>query len=125
MSNSSPKNKQISVRDLLHYKSANLRHNKYTPNYFADSVYSSVNNTALESVCSERIAYYTKNEEYNLLHTITLVDDFGSIHALKRLRNLLHTSFVGVRIRIIHVGDISDIWYQLRGSLSQKDPIGS
>lgn len=125
LSNSSPKNKQISVRDLLHYKSANLRHNKYTPNYFADSVYSSVNNTALESVCSERIAYYTKNEEYNLLHTITLVDDFGSIHALKRLRNLLHTSFVGVRIRIIHVGDISDIWYQLRGSLSQKDPIGS
>lgn len=83
LSNFSPKNKQISVRDLLHYKSANLRHNKYTPNYFADSVYSSVNNTALESVCSERIGYYTKNEEYNLLHTITLVDDFGSIHSLK------------------------------------------
>ncbi|QHS76413.1 Kre5p [Saccharomyces paradoxus] len=124
LSISSPKNKQTSVRDLLHYKSASLRHNKYTPNYFADSLYSSVNNTVLESICPERIISYTKNEEYNLLHTITLVDDFSSIHALKRLKNLLHISFVGVRMRIIHIGDISDTWLQLRGSFSQKDPIG-
>ncbi|CAI4036615.1 hypothetical protein SMKI_15G4660 [Saccharomyces mikatae IFO 1815] len=125
LSISSSKNKQISVRDLLHYKSASLRHDKYTPNYFADSLYSSTNNTALKNICSDRITSYTKDEKYNLLHTITLVDDFSSIHALERLMNLLDSSFVGVRVRIIHIGNFSDIWFQLRDSLSQNDPIGS
>ncbi|CAI4052341.1 Kre5p SKDI_15G4720 [Saccharomyces kudriavzevii IFO 1802] len=125
LSNSSPKKKQVSVRDLLHYKSANLRHNKYTPNYFADSLYSAVNNTALESIGPNRIMTYIKDEEYNLLHTVTLVDDFNSIYALTRLQNLLNTSFVGVRVRIIHVGGISSVWAQLNDSLSGTDPVNA
>ncbi|EJS41522.1 kre5p [Saccharomyces arboricola H-6] len=123
LSTSSSKNKQVSVRDLLHYKSANLRHNKYIPNYFADSLYSSVNNTALKSIGQDRIMTYTKDKKYNILHTITLVDDFNSINALERLQNLLGISFVGVRIRVIHVGDVSNSWAQLRDSLSKNDPI--
>lgn len=116
---SPPKNKQIKVRDLLHYKSANLRHDKYTPNYFADSLYSSVNNSALENIGKDRVTTYTKDKKYNILHTITLVDDFNSIHALERLQNLLGSSFVGVRVRVIHVGDFSSAWAQLQDSLSK------
>lgn len=122
---SPPKNKQIKVRDLLHYKSANLRHDKYTPNYFADSLYSSVNNSALENIGKDRVTTYTKDKKYNILHTITLVDDFNSIHALERLQNLLGSSFVGVRVRVIHVGDFSSAWAQLQDSLSKNDSTSS
>ena len=125
LSVSSPKNKQVKVRDLLHYKSANLRHNKYTPNYFADSLYSTVNNTALENIGKDRVTTYTKDKRYNILHTITLVDDFNSIHALERLQNLLGSSFVGVRVRVIHLGDLSNAWTQLQHSFSDSDSTSS
>lgn len=110
--------KDIDVRGLLHLKSSNTRSGKYTPDYFVDSSYTSLNNSALQAV-DDRVFEYTKGKEYLTLHTVTLVDDFGSSQALRRLKNLLNTSFVGVRIRMINTGSLTeDGWTKLKSILS-------
>ncbi|GAV48771.1 hypothetical protein ZYGR_0N01760 [Zygosaccharomyces rouxii] len=103
----------IDVRGVLHMKSSETRHMKYTPDYFADSTYTTLDNSALQ-VWDERILEYVKGKEYNLLHTITLVDDFNTLQALKRLHNLIGIKFVGVKFRIIHSGALESNWKILK-----------
>lgn len=103
----------IDVRGVLHLKSSEARHMKYTPDYFADSTYTTLDNTAMQA-WDERILEYFKGEEYNILHTVTLVDDFNTLQALKRLHNLVGIKFVGVKFRIIHSGVLGATWNTLK-----------
>ncbi|QLG73178.1 hypothetical protein HG535_0E02620 [Zygotorulaspora mrakii] len=97
---------QIDVRNILHFKSSIARNSKYTPDYFSDATYTFMNDSALDNL-QDRIAIYVKGNNYNVLHTASLVEDYSTRSALKRLRNLLSTTFSGVRIRIIHTGPLS------------------
>lgn len=111
----------VDVRGILHFKSANCRHTKYTPDYFSDSTYSLINNGELQLI-DGRVFEYVKGKDYNLLHTVTLVDDFNTPQALKKLRNLLNTGFIGVRVRLIHKGALpSSNWNNLKKILSKED----
>lgn len=103
----------LDVRGVLHLKSSDTRHTKYTPDYFADSTYTTLNNTVLQ-LWEDRVLEYTKGKEYNVLHTVTLADDFNTLQGLKRLNNLLRMKFVGVRLRIIHSGSFGANWKNLR-----------
>ncbi|GAV53684.1 hypothetical protein ZYGR_0AK01860 [Zygosaccharomyces rouxii] len=103
----------IDVRGVLHLKSSETRHMKYTPDYFADSTYTTLDNSALQ-VWDERILEYVKGKEYNILHTITLVDDFNTLQALKRLHNLIGMKFVGVKFRLLHSGAFGSNWKILK-----------
>lgn len=108
------------VRKILHLKSADIRDNKYTPDYFSDAIYTFMNNTALYSL-KDRTLTYTKGYVYNIIHTVTLVDDFNTKTALLRLRNILQTNFSGVRIRAIHTGSLSfQTWLKLESWMSKE-----
>lgn len=111
----------VDVRGILHFKSANCRHTKYTPDYFSDSTYSLMNNSELQLI-DDRVFEYIKGREYNLLHTATLVDDFDTAQALKKLQNLLNTGFIGVRVRVVHKGALpSSNWKNLKKILSKGE----
>ncbi|CCD25201.1 Kre5p NDAI_0E03840 [Naumovozyma dairenensis CBS 421] len=113
------------VRSLLHMKSGNARHSKYTPDYFSDAVYTTMNNTVLFEI-QERIVEYVASEEYNLLHTITLFDDFNTLSSLKRLQNLLENTYSGIRVRIIHNGSMKGkTWTKLKKVLEKKKNVKS
>ncbi|QLL34087.1 hypothetical protein HG536_0F04130 [Torulaspora globosa] len=103
MSSEQGPTENIDVRSILHSRSANTRHQKYTPDYFADASYTSLDNTILRTI-DESVVEIVKGEKYVTLHTVTLVDDFSTVIALRRLKNLLNTTFFGVRIRIINSG---------------------
>ncbi|AQZ09155.1 KRE5 (YOR336W) [Zygosaccharomyces parabailii] len=109
----------IDVRGILHLKSSETRHKKYTPDYFADSTYTTMDNTVLD-VWNDRLGEYFKGKEYNVLHTITIVDDFNTVQALKRLYNLVNVKFVGIRFRVIHTGILSSTWNKVKDSSSKS-----
>lgn len=113
------------VRGLLHLRSSNTRHGKYAPDYFVDASYTSLNNTVLRSV-EERVLEHIMGKDYQTLHTVTLSDNFDTTEALQRLKNLLSTSFVGVRIRLIHTGSVkSRNWRKLRTVLPNEADISA
>ncbi|CCF58393.1 hypothetical protein KAFR_0E02400 [Kazachstania africana CBS 2517] len=112
--------KNVDVRALLHLKSADSRHPKYTPDYFADSVYTKSNDNTLNTI-PQNIIEFSFSEKYNILHTITLYDNFDSQIALKRLKALSKIKFHGIRIRMVHSGDVtSSNWISLKNNLSSR-----
>ena len=119
--NGKPSSGSVDVRGMLHLKSASSRHLKYMPEYYADALYSSENLEVLEQIDPQRILTFTFDHNLNVLHTITLVDDFECNDTLKRLRNILKTQFKGIRIRLIHTGDIKSGNWRNLGKLQNKD----
>lgn len=119
---SDPKSvKNMNVRDILHAKSANSRHEKYTPDYFSDASYTPLNNAALKAV-GDSVIEKIKGDNYIVLHTITLVDDFSTSAALKRLKNILNTTFFGVRIRLINSGPLDKTrWRDIKRAVKRSD----
>lgn len=119
------KNMKINVRDLLHSKSTNYRNSKLTPNYFIDSDYTIVNNTALLDI-NDRIFEFVSDNKYNVLHTISLVGDIDSNDMLENLKNLLPVNLNGVRYRLINTGDITSVqWKKLKKFAENNDNIES
>lgn len=117
--NSGKNRKNIDVRGILHLKSSITKNEKYTPNYFSNGIYTTMDNTILVAH-EQRIIDCMINNNLNVLHTITLFDDFGTVEGLQRLNNLLHTKFEGVRIRIFHSGDLSNsIWKKLKSDINK------
>lgn len=120
--NGKPSSGSVDVRGMLHLKSACSRHLKYMPEYYADALYSSENLEILEQIDPQRILTFTFDHNLNVLHTITLVDDFECKDTLRRLRNILKTKFKGIRIRLIHTGDIkSRNWKDLFNLQHKED----
>lgn len=95
----------VNVRGLLHLKSFDRRDSKYLPNFFSDATYSQSNNDVLKKI-GERVIEYIPDDTYNILHTVTLVDDYDSGISLRRMTTLLKSGTSGVRLRFVHVGDI-------------------
>ncbi|KAK5960287.1 Kre5p PWA37_002357 [Arxiozyma heterogenica] len=111
--------KNIDVRGILHLKSSITKNEKYTPNYFSNSIYTTMDNTIL-TTHKQRIIECINNNNLNILHTITLFDNFGTVEGLQRLSNLLSTKFEGVRVRIFHSGDLSDsTWKKLKSQINK------
>lgn len=111
----------IDIRGILHSRSASTRHQKYTPDYFADASYTSLDSAILETI-ADSVVEIVKGEEYATLHTVTLVDDFNTPIALKRLKNLLSTTFFGVRIRIINSSLLDKgRWNGIRKAVKKSD----
>lgn len=116
---------KIKVRDILHLKSFILRNSKYIPDYFSSAIYTVVNNNVLAKF-NKRIVEFAMNSDYNILHTVTLYDDFNTLNALKRLKRLQATKFAGVRIRIFHNGDLSNnIWKKLVTALEDLNNLNT
>ncbi|CCK70314.1 Kre5p KNAG_0E00460 [Huiozyma naganishii CBS 8797] len=110
----------IDVRGLLHLKSATLKHHKYTPDYFSDALYTVMDNDALTN-CGIELSSTTKNKNFKILHTISLVDDFGTLSALQRLYNMITVKFSGVRVRVIHTGEAKDgNWLSVKTALAKS-----
>lgn len=117
--NSGKNSKKIDVRGILHLKSSITKNEKYTPNYFSNGIYTTMDTTVLIAY-KQRIIDCMINNNLNILHTITLFDNFGSVEGLQRLKNLLHSKFEGVRVRIFHSGDLSDlIWRKLESDINK------
>ncbi|EDO15793.1 hypothetical protein Kpol_1040p6 [Vanderwaltozyma polyspora DSM 70294] len=116
--------KDVKVRGLLHLKSGVNRNSRYLPDYFADSVYTYMNNGILENI-RENLIEYIPNKEFNVLHTITLADDFNQLEALNRLESLINISYGGIKIRLINLfDDKSGNWGKLKDAfLKSKDLI--
>lgn len=114
-------NSGLSVRGILHLKSQEVRNLKYIPDHFSDATYTTVDNTALKTLGS-RIVEYTKDGAYNLLHTVTVVDDFNTKSALKKLINLIDINLMGVRFRVVHRGPLTSNWTKLKESLQSGRP---
>lgn len=113
--------KDVDVRGILHLKSSNIRHSKYTPDYFSDATFTSMNNTVLRSI-DDNIIEYIPKKGYNLLHTVTIVDGFTTLDSLKRLDNLINIGFAGVRVRIINRSSKkSVIWSKLQKIFSKSN----
>lgn len=118
--NSGVNPKKIDVRGLLHLKSAVSKNDKYTPDYFSNSLYTSMHDEVLINL-EERIINYTPNVNLNILHTVSIYDDFNTLAGLKRLKKLHDISFEGVRIRIIHNGDVTHYtWKTLKSSIEKS-----
>lgn len=96
--------KDLDVRKLLHSKSLPKRNKKFTTTYFEEATYTRINNTALE-LFKDRVLEQEKYSGYNLLHTITLIDDFNTKSAIDRLHAIVKNKFSGVKFRIIHTGE--------------------
>ncbi|KAL3236615.1 Kre5p [Nakaseomyces bracarensis] len=96
----------LDIRELLHTKSLPKRNTKFTTDYFEEATYTRVNNSVLDFF-KDRILEQEKKTGHNILHTITLVDDFNTEVAIKRLNVISKNKFSGVKLRIIHTGDIS------------------
>lgn len=119
--NSGKNPKKIDVRGLLHLKSAISKNDKYTPNYFSNALYTSMNDQVLSDL-EGRTIDYTLNENLNILHTVSVYDDFNSLEGLKRLKNLQKIGFEGVRLRIIHNGDlIHSTWKKLKSTIENSN----
>ncbi|CAL9736993.1 killer toxin-resistance protein 5 [Monosporozyma servazzii] len=110
---------KIDIRGLLHLKSAISKNDKFTPNYFSNSLYTSMNDAILSNL-GERVINYTPNANLNILHTVSIYDDFNSLAGLKRLKNLQQIGFEGVRIRIIHSGDLTHSTWKTLKSIIEK-----
>lgn len=118
-----PSSGSVDVRGILHLKSASSRHLKYMPEYYADALYSSENLETLEQIDPERILAYTFDRNLNVLHTITLVDDFECNDAVRRLKNIMKTQFKGIRIRLIHTGDKKSENWKALNKLQLKEDV--
>ncbi|CCH58251.1 hypothetical protein TBLA_0A04570 [Henningerozyma blattae CBS 6284] len=112
--------KNINVRGILHLASTDTRHFKYTPDYFVDADYTPINNFALSSI-TDRVLEYINNDNYNTLHTISLVGDIDEEDFIRNINNALSIGFDGVRIRIIHTGSISSRNWKLLKSSKKSD----
>ncbi|GMM59094.1 hypothetical protein DAKH74_057110 [Maudiozyma humilis] len=113
----------VDVRGILHLKSTTSRHLKYLPEYYADALYSTVDLDALMQFDAGRVVSYSFDTKYNVLHTVTLVGDFGKRDSLKRFGNLLKSKFNGIRIRLIHTGDVSCKTWKSLSQVSTKDAL--
>ena len=113
----------VDVRGILHLRSTTSRHLKYLPEYYADTLYTSMDHDELQNFDTKRIVTYQFDNEYNVLHTITLVGDFGRYDSLKRLNNLLKSRFKGIRIRLIHTGEVSCTEWKSLNKVSTKTTV--
>ncbi|SMN20735.1 similar to Saccharomyces cerevisiae YOR336W KRE5 Protein required for beta-1,6 glucan biosynthesis [Maudiozyma saulgeensis] len=113
----------VDVRGILHLKSASSRHLKYMPEYYADALYSSEVLEALSEIEQDRVITYTFDHNYNVLHTITVVDDFDLNDTIRRVYNLLKTKFKGVRVRLIHTGDIKSAQWKNLKKLDSREHV--
>ncbi|SCW01389.1 LAFE_0D11496g1_1 [Lachancea fermentati] len=111
---------EVKVRNLLHSKSFTARNQKFLPDYFQEGTYFRIDVKPLNQL-GERLIRVRDDSEYNLLHTVTLVDDFLSESALERLLNLLESKLLGVRLRVIHRGALSGQWPKLRQHIENRD----
>ncbi|KAH3902866.1 uncharacterized protein SCODWIG_00664 [Saccharomycodes ludwigii] len=105
----------VTARKLLHSDSQPFKRRdlKYTPDYFGDSTYTTENVKAITGL-QGRILVIVPNLEYNILNTLTLVDNFDSCESWKFLCNFLNLKLYGIRIRLIHNGSTkSKYWKQL------------
>ncbi|SCU96310.1 LAMI_0F06106g1_1 [Lachancea mirantina] len=100
------------VRDLLHYKSFTLRDPKYLPDFIQDSTFFTLDLGQLDKLPG-RVIEFKGDEVLNKIHTVTLVDDFGTKSAISRLINLLSIKLFGVRFRLIHKGQLNNHWKQI------------
>ncbi|SCU82140.1 LAFA_0C09296g1_1 [Lachancea sp. 'fantastica'] len=103
----------LTAREILHRRSFTERNLKLAPDYFEDATYYVTNVTALK-LLGTRLVEFTKSTDHNMLHTITIVDDFDTPLGLKRLLNATKIGLLGVRIRAIHTGAESKQWLKMR-----------
>ncbi|SCU80102.1 LAME_0B01618g1_1 [Lachancea meyersii CBS 8951] len=103
----------LTAREILHRRSFTERNLKLAPDYFEDAIYFVTNVTALNSL-GTRMIELSKSDDHDLLHTITVADDFDTPVGLERLLNALKIKLLGVRIRAIHLGRELKQWNKIR-----------
>ncbi|AET39847.1 Kre5p Ecym_5056 [Eremothecium cymbalariae DBVPG len=116
------KSKSENVRDVLHARSFTHRDQRLIPDFFEDAIYTTTNNSIFGTL-KDRVVTYNSDKTYNILHTITLVDDFNTKQAIERLINLINIELKGLRIRLIHKGELSAKWKELCGKIASNDNI--
>lgn len=101
----------VDIRGLLHLKSLSKRNTKFIKDYFIEAAYTRVNESFLKEI-SNRVIQNINDTGHNIIHTITLIDDFNTENALIRLKNIVGVKFNGLKFRVIHTGDIgsSSCW---------------
>ncbi|CEP64838.1 Kre5p LALA0_S14e00430g [Lachancea lanzarotensis] len=103
----------LTAREILHRRSFTERNLKLAPDYFEDATYFVTNTTVLKKL-GTRLLEFTKSRDHNVLHTISIVDDFNTPLALRRLLNASKVGLLGVRIRAIHTGVETKQWNKVR-----------
>ncbi|KAL6942074.1 hypothetical protein ACO0QE_003240 [Hanseniaspora vineae] len=97
-----------------------------TPNIHGDSTYSIENLDGLDEIKNQgRVFEYVKSDVYNVVHTLSVVDDFESPSAWDSLSNIMALHLYGVKLRLIHNGAESKHWNVLKKLLSGTDVVNS
>ncbi|SCU84591.1 LANO_0C01816g1_1 [Lachancea nothofagi CBS 11611] len=108
----------LNAREILHRRSFTERNSKYLPDYFEDASYFVSDVNTLKAL-GKRTIEVSRAESHNLLHTITIVDDFNTAFGLDRLINLMKIELLGVRLRAIHTGPNGKQWDRVRQFVSK------
>lgn len=99
---------EIKLRDILHSESFPLieRDLTMTPDYFGDSMISRTNyDFILELRKLGNVFEFSKNNEYEIIHSLTLVADFSDYKEWRNVYNLLQNELYGMKIRLITLSD--------------------
>ncbi|KAL6939733.1 hypothetical protein ACO0RG_003578 [Hanseniaspora osmophila] len=97
-----------------------------TPNIHGDSTYSIENLDGLEEIIGQgRVFEYVKSDVYNVVHTLSVIDDFENPSAWDSLSSILNLHLYGVKLRLIHNGGESKNWNALKSLLSKTDVLSS
>ncbi|CDO95314.1 unnamed protein product [Kluyveromyces dobzhanskii CBS 2104] len=103
----------LSVRQMLHHRSKNLKNPVYLPNRMMDETFTRMNNVVLKELTNRVISYFNPNQKIPI-HTVTLVDDFNSESALGKIKALLKNTHNSVGFRLIHVGEVTNFWNEFK-----------
>lgn len=96
------------LRDILHSEAFPLieRDLTMTPDYFGDSMISRTNyDFILELRKFGNVFEFSKNNEYEIIHTLTLVADFSDFKEWTNVYNLLQNELYGMKIRLLTLSD--------------------
>lgn len=106
----------ISIRNILHYNSLTRRSPEYIPENFEDSTFTRMKNEVLIKHM-DRVVEYKFDGKLNTIHTVSLVGDYNSETLLEVARNLLQITYLGIRFRFVHTGELTGTWQRTRALL--------
>ena len=98
----------LKLRDVLFSESFSFveRDLTLTPDYFGDAMVTRTNyDYILELRDLGHVFEITKDTEYEIIHTITLVADFSNVNEWKNIYTLLQNNLFGVKIRLVTLTD--------------------
>ncbi|XBW38264.1 hypothetical protein QEN19_003853 [Hanseniaspora menglaensis] len=99
---------ETKLRDILHSETFPFieRDLTMTPDYFGDAMITRTNYDFILNLRKSGCVFeFSKNNDYEIIHVLTLVGDFSNIEEWRNVYNLMGNNLYGMKIRLITTTD--------------------